>query len=108
MRGFRRPAHRIGLTGTVIAFGVTALTTLGAGAAPSHDSDAARVIRFRGSAVRRFRCFEWQRHLRCFGPTRDPFSRSPAVVGTATTEPLRPKPIEARLTSLRVVTTSFA
>ena len=52
MRGFRRPAHRIGLTGTVIAFGVTALTTLGAGAAPSHDSDAARVIRFRGSAVK--------------------------------------------------------
>ncbi len=52
MREFRRPGHLIGLAGTVIAFGIAALTTLGAGAAPSHVTDATRVIRFRGHAVK--------------------------------------------------------
>jgi hypothetical protein len=52
MRKFRRPGHRIGLAGTVIAFAIAALTTLGAGAAPSHVSDATRVIRFSGHAVK--------------------------------------------------------
>jgi hypothetical protein len=52
MRKFRRPGHRIGLAGTVIAFGIAALTTLGAGAAPSHVTDATRVIRFSGHAVK--------------------------------------------------------
>jgi len=48
MREFQRPGHRIGLTGTVIAFAIAALTTLGAGAASSHATDATRVIRFSG------------------------------------------------------------
>jgi len=48
MRELRRPAHRIGLTGTVIAFAIAAFTTLGAGAASSHATDATRVIRFSG------------------------------------------------------------
>jgi hypothetical protein len=59
-------------------------------------------------ASRRFRCCGWRRPLRCFGPTLGPFSRSPAAVGTAPTEPLRRRPLEARLTSPRVVTASFA
>src|SRR5512133_3803349 len=48
MREFQRPGHRIGLIGTVLAFAVSASTTLGAGAAPSHAIDASRVIRFGG------------------------------------------------------------
>jgi hypothetical protein len=52
MREFRRPGHRIGLTGTVIAFGIAALTTLGTGAASSHVTDATRVISFRGHGVK--------------------------------------------------------
>jgi hypothetical protein len=50
MREFRRPGHRVGLMGTVIAFGIAALTTLGTGAASSHASDGTRV--FRGHGVK--------------------------------------------------------
>jgi hypothetical protein len=52
MREFRRPRDRIGLTGTVIAFGIAALTTLGTGAASSHVTDGTRVIRFSGHGVK--------------------------------------------------------
>jgi hypothetical protein len=52
MREFRRPGHRIGLTGTVIALGIAALTTLGAGAASSHVTDTTRVIRLTGHGVK--------------------------------------------------------
>jgi hypothetical protein len=52
MREFRRPGHRIGLTGTVIAFGIAALTTLGTGAASSHVTDATRVISLEGHGVK--------------------------------------------------------
>src|SRR5437870_3407013 len=52
MREFWRAGHRIGLTGTAIAFGIAALTTLGIGAASSHVTDATHVIRFRGHNVR--------------------------------------------------------
>jgi hypothetical protein len=52
MREFLRPGHRIGLTGTVIAFGIAALTTLGTGAASSHVTDATRVISLEGHGVK--------------------------------------------------------
>jgi hypothetical protein len=52
MREFLRPGHRIGLTGTVIAFGIAALTTLGTGAASSHVTDATRVISLKGHGVK--------------------------------------------------------
>jgi hypothetical protein len=52
MREFRRPRPRLGLAGTVIAFGIAALTTLGTGAATSHVTDATRVIRLSGHGVK--------------------------------------------------------
>jgi hypothetical protein len=52
MREFRGPGHRIGLTGTVIAFGIAALTTLGTGAASSHVTDATRVVLLKGHGVK--------------------------------------------------------
>jgi hypothetical protein len=52
MRELRRPGHRVGLMGTVIAFGIAALTTLGAGAASSHVTDATRVILLKGHGVK--------------------------------------------------------
>jgi hypothetical protein len=55
MREFRRAGHRVGLMGTVIAFGIAALTTLGTGAASSHVSDATRT--FRGHGVRALQPF---------------------------------------------------
>jgi hypothetical protein len=48
MRELRGPGHRVGLTGTVIALAIAAFTTLGAGAASSHATDATRVVRFSG------------------------------------------------------------
>jgi hypothetical protein len=52
MRELRRPGHRVGLIGTGIAFGIAALTTLGAGAASSHVTDATRVVLLRGHGVK--------------------------------------------------------
>jgi hypothetical protein len=52
MREFRRPGHRVGLTGTVIAFGIAALITLGTGAASSHVTDATQAVLFRGHGVK--------------------------------------------------------
>jgi hypothetical protein len=52
VREFRRSGQRIGLTGTVIAFGIAALITLGAGAASSQASGATQVIRLRGHDVK--------------------------------------------------------
>ena len=52
MRELRRPGQRVGLIGTVIAFGIAALTTLGAGAASSHVTDATRVILLKGHGVK--------------------------------------------------------
>ena len=52
MREFRRPGHRVGLMGTVIAFGIAALITLGTGAASSHVTDARQVILLRGHGVK--------------------------------------------------------
>jgi hypothetical protein len=48
MRELRRPGHRVGLIGTVIAFAIAALTTLGTGPASSHGADATRVLRGHG------------------------------------------------------------
>jgi hypothetical protein len=52
MREFRRPAQRIGLMGTVIAFGIAALTALGTGAASSDGADVTRVVLLRGHGVK--------------------------------------------------------
>ena len=57
MREFRRPGHRIGLAGTVIGFGIAALTTLGAAAAPSPLTDATRVVLFKGHGVKALPAF---------------------------------------------------
>jgi hypothetical protein len=57
MREFRRPGHRVGLIGMGIAFGIAALTTLGAGAASSHVTDATRVVVLRGHGVRALPAF---------------------------------------------------
>jgi hypothetical protein len=57
MREFRRPGHRVGLIGTGIAFGIAALTTLGAGAASSHVTDATRVVVLRGHGVKALPAF---------------------------------------------------
>jgi len=48
MREVQRRGHRIGLLGTAIALAIAAFTTLGAGAASPHATDATRVIRFSG------------------------------------------------------------
>jgi hypothetical protein len=57
MRKLRRPGHRVGLIGTGIAFGIAALTTLGAGAASSHVTDARQVILLRGHGVKALPAF---------------------------------------------------
>jgi hypothetical protein len=48
MRELWGPGRRVGLMGTVIAFAIAALTTLGTGAASSHGADATRVLRGHG------------------------------------------------------------
>jgi hypothetical protein len=55
MRELRRPGHRVGLIGTVIAFAIAALTTLGTGAASSHGAIATRV--FSGHGVKALPAF---------------------------------------------------
>jgi hypothetical protein len=55
MRALRRPGHRAGLMGMVVAFGIAALTALGTGAASSRVSDATRV--FTGHGVRTLQPF---------------------------------------------------
>jgi hypothetical protein len=52
MRELWRPGHRVGLIGTVIVFGIAALTTLGTGAASSHVTDTTRVILLKGHGVK--------------------------------------------------------
>jgi hypothetical protein len=52
MSELRRPGHRVGLMGTVIALGIAALTTLGAGAASSHVADGTQVVLLRGHGVK--------------------------------------------------------
>ena len=56
MKKLRMPGHRVGLTGTVIAFAIAALTTLGTGAASSHGVDATRV--FKGHGVMALPAFQ--------------------------------------------------
>jgi hypothetical protein len=52
VRGFPRAGHRTILTGTVIALGFAALTTLAASAS-SHVTDATGVIRLSGHNIKR-------------------------------------------------------
>ena len=52
MRELRRPRHRVGLMSSVIAISIAVVTTLGAGTASSHVTDATRVILLKGHGVK--------------------------------------------------------